>query len=115
MNSGFFIEGKDEKSKLTQCFHNNITASGPVIENQKIPVKMGRHLTIPLSSVPLCFFTFNDLCNQPLGSADYFALSSHFHTLYLDDIPIFTYINRSAGYRFVTLIDILYDNKLIIF
>lgn len=56
-------------------------------------------------------FDFNDLCNRPLAAADYIALAENFSTLALADVPLFGAANISAAYRFVTLIDVLYEHR----
>lgn len=56
--------------------------------------------------------TFEDLCGQPLGAADYLTLASVCRTLLLDDVPIFTPELQERMIRFMTLIDILYDTDM---
>ena len=56
-------------------------------------------------------FDFDELCNRPVAAADYIALAHHYHTLALADVPVFHAKNRSAAYRFVTLVDVLYENR----
>jgi hypothetical protein len=56
-------------------------------------------------------FDFNDLCNRPLATADYIALADRFHTLAVADVPVFNAANRAAAYRFVTLIDVMYEHR----
>lgn len=56
-------------------------------------------------------FDFDDLCNRPLAAADYIALAENFNTLALADVPLFGASNISAAYRFVTLIDVLYEHR----
>jgi predicted ATPase len=56
-------------------------------------------------------FEFNELCNRPLAAADYIALAQHFNVLALADVPLFSAANRAAAYRFVTLVDILYEHR----
>lgn len=56
-------------------------------------------------------FDFDELCNRPLAAADYIALAEKFHTLAVADVPRFNAANRSAGYRFVTLIDVMYEHR----
>lgn len=51
-------------------------------------------------------FQFHELCEMPLGAADFFGLFKNFHTLALDSVPIFGSHNRSSAYRFVTLVDV---------
>ena len=43
--------------------------------------------------------------------ADYIALANAEHTLALSGVPVFTAANRQAAYRFVTLVDVLYEHR----
>ena len=48
---------------------------------------------------PVCFFTFDKLCNANVGAADYIALANKFHTIALSGVPVFTADIRSQAYR----------------
>lgn len=56
-------------------------------------------------------FTFDELCGRPLGAADYIALAQYKHTVAVSGVPVFTAANRSAAYRFVTLVDVFYEHR----
>lgn len=58
-------------------------------------------------------FDFNDLCGKPVSAADYLALGSRFHTLALKGLPAFGAATKAEAYRFVTLIDVLYEHKYV--
>ena len=70
----------------------------------------GRRLTIPLAAHGVARFTFAELCERPLGAADYIALAAHFHTLILSGIPILSPARRDEAKRFLILIDALYEH-----
>ncbi len=76
----------------------------------------GRALHAPRTAAGAARFTFEALCAQPLGAADYLALTRRFHTLVLEDTPKLSPDKRNEAKRFVTLIDTLYEarTKLII-
>ncbi len=57
-------------------------------------------------------FTFHELCERPLGAADYLRIAHEFHTLVIDRIPLMTYETRNAAKRFITLVDTLYDHAV---
>jgi protein AFG1 len=63
-------------------------------------------MQVPLSAAGCAFFQFHELCDMPLGAADYIGLFQSFHTLALDGVPVFGSHNRSSAYRFVTLVDV---------
>lgn len=54
-------------------------------------------------------FTFGELCDQPLGAADFRAVARHFDLLMVTGVPRLASGDRNRAKRFITLIDILYD------
>ncbi|KAL3318011.1 Lactation elevated protein 1 [Cichlidogyrus casuarinus] len=85
----------------------------------------GRKLRVKaLGDIALC--NFSDLCEKvifiiiiivnnnfkPLGASDYMALSKRFKVVFLSDVPVMGYDNMSYLRRFITLIDVLYDNRV---
>ena len=74
----------------------------------ELPLK-GRSIHVPRAFMGVARFSFHDLCEQPLASADYLRIAREFHTVILDRIPAMTYDNRNAAKRFIILIDTLYD------
>lgn len=61
---------------------------------------------------PCARFSFAELCDQPLFAADYSALASSFHTIFLEDVPLLTLGERNELRRLITLIDILYEHNV---
>ncbi|KAL9688784.1 hypothetical protein QQ045_033208 [Rhodiola kirilowii] len=106
---GFYFVGKDSVDLLKKKFQFLIGdhVAGP----QEVEVVMGRKLLVPLGANGCAYIHFDDLCDRPLGAADYFGLFKKFHTLALEGVPIFGLHNRTAAYRFVTLVDVMYENK----
>jgi cell division protein ZapE len=80
-------------------------------ERVQLHVK-GRTLDIPEAARGVARFTFPQLCEQPLGAADYLRMAHEFHTLIIDHIPVMTYETRNAAKRFIILIDTLYDHAV---
>lgn len=73
---------------------------------------LGRALKISCAAGGTAMMSFAELCEQPLGPADYVAIASHFHTLIVDGIPQFGPEGRDVTRRFVTLIDELYEHRV---
>lgn len=80
-------------------------------EPKDIMVK-GHALHVPQAAGGVARFSFADLCEKPLGAADYLAIARHFHSVVLDGIPTMTVENRNEAKRFITLIDALYDRHV---
>lgn len=56
--------------------------------------------------------SFAELCQQPLGPADYLAVAKSIRLLMLEDIPVLSRANNNEAKRFVTLIDTLYEARV---
>ena len=69
----------------------------------------GRTLAIPAASHGAVRFSFAQLCEQPLASADYLALARFCHALFLHGIPVMPPEKRNEARRFMILVDTLYD------
>jgi cell division protein ZapE len=73
---------------------------------------LGRVLHIPRAAKGVVRFGFDELCEQPLGAADYLKIAHEFHTLILDRIPVMDFDRRNEAKRFIILIDTFYDNAV---
>ncbi|WP_131196583.1 cell division protein ZapE [Lichenihabitans psoromatis] len=73
---------------------------------------LGRHLHVPEAAGGVARFSFADLCEQPLGAADFLAIAQAFHTVVIDGIRIIAASERNVAKRFITLIDTLYDRHV---
>ncbi len=72
----------------------------------------GRDICVPLAAVGVARASFAELCERPLGAADYLELARCFHTLVLSSVPAMTAARRNAAKRFGTLIDALYEHRV---
>lgn len=72
----------------------------------------GRQLQLIAHYQHIIVISFSQLCQNFLAAADYLHLSKQVTTLLLTDIPQLTPAQRNEAKRFVTLIDILYENKI---
>jgi cell division protein ZapE len=75
-------------------------------------VVQGHPVRIPRAAMGAARFTFEELCDRPLGAADYLRIAREFHTIVLDHIPVMNYDQRNAAKRFIALVDTLYDNAV---
>jgi len=89
------------------------------------PVRLGaqgRALTVSRSAggagaggarlPPAARFTFAELCERPLGAADYQELARSHGALFLAGVPQLTLARRNELRRFITLIDTLYEHHV---
>jgi len=100
-----------EKAILERKFAR--ICSGEVLLHEAQVEAQGRRMSVPRAAVnsSVAWFNFKDLCDKPLGAADYLAVAAAFHTVFIADIPKMTMGERDQVRRFITLIDALYDHQ----
>ncbi len=101
--------GEASRRGLDDAFDHLVGGEPPSELNLEV---QGRVLHVPRQARHVARFTFEELCARPLGAADYLTLADHFHTLVIDDIPCMGFEQRNEANRFVTLIDVLYENRV---
>ena len=57
-------------------------------------------------------FDFKTLCDQNLGAEDYLEIIKNCTFIVIDKIPQFDNFNSNQQQRFITLLDIIYDNSI---
>lgn len=70
---------------------------------------VSRKVTLPRFHNGAARAGFADLCDRPLGPADFLALTEAVRVLVIDDIPRLSRARNNEAKRFVTLIDAAYE------
>lgn len=71
----------------------------------------GRSVHVPRQCNGVTKWTFPELCQNPLGPADYVSLASTYHTLILTDVPVLSILQKNEARRLITLLDALYEAR----
>jgi len=71
----------------------------------------GRPLFVSRHAAGVARFTFEELCERPMGAADYLEIAERFHTVFVEHVPKLTPSMREQAARFRILIDTLYEAK----
>ncbi|RWX75158.1 cell division protein ZapE [Neorhizobium lilium] len=77
----------------------------------EVPRK-GRSIHVPLAAGRAARFSFSDICEKPLGAADYLALAERFDQIFVEHVPQLGPEKRNEAKRFINLVDTLYDNTV---
>ena len=72
----------------------------------------GRILHVPSAARGVARFTFDELCDRPLGPLDYLHIAHRYHTVILEGVPQLLPSRRAAARRFINLVDTLYDTRV---
>jgi cell division protein ZapE len=72
----------------------------------------GRRVELGRASLGVARVSFEEICERPLGSLDYLALTDVVQVVMIDRVPRLTTHQRNAARRFVTLVDTLYDRRI---
>ena len=72
----------------------------------------GHALNLKRAGRGVALATFAELCDRPLGAADYIALAGHIQTLLIDGVPRLGPDQRNEARRFINLVDVLYDHRV---
>ena len=72
----------------------------------------GRSIEIAQVEKGVARVPFAHLCARPLGGSDYLAVADAYHTLIIEQIPVFGPSTRNEARRFVLLVDALYNAKV---
>lgn len=75
----------------------------------------GRTIPVPLAAGRAARFSFADLCEKPLGAADYLEILSRYDTLFVERIPLLGADKRNETKRFINLVDTIYDSRARLF
>ncbi|GLI65595.1 hypothetical protein VaNZ11_009171, partial [Volvox africanus] len=87
-----------------------------------VPLAYGRTLKVPCASGDAALFTFEQLCGAnglraavdqggALAAPDFLALCRRFREIFITGVPQLGPADRDEARRFVTLLDVAYDNR----
>ena len=85
--------------------------TGAAQTRETVLTVQGRELILRRTAAGVARTSFDRLCNNNLGAADYLRLAHAFQTLILENVPKLGPHNRNEAKRFVTLIDALYETR----
>ena len=107
-------------AELCTIFHEVVATEASVAEAGEgavqeevgaavVPVLFGRTLEVRAQASGVAWFSFEELCDRPVGAPDFVAVAAHFHTVFLAGVPQLSLKRRDLARRFITLVDELYN------
>lgn len=110
LKTAYYYPLGDNAAAFLQQAYEDLTLGAPM-RSAELPV-FGRSVRLAAVHADVAFTTFDELCVQPLGAADYLRIAEEFGTIIMAGIPKLTAAYRNEAKRFVTLIDALYEHKV---
>ncbi|CAN7642985.1 cell division protein ZapE [Rhizobium sp. LjRoot254] len=101
--------GPETDAEIEAAWHRVI--DGIVPRAEYIEIK-GREVPVPKAALGTARFSFHDLCEKPLGAADYLAIAHRYRTVFIEHIPVLAPEKRNETKRFINLVDTLYDSHV---
>lgn len=109
--TNYFVKSKYKSDPVNSLFKVLISKENDAVRSKTFNI-LERNVTFRKVCGGLLDTSFEELCARPLGANDYLHLTQFFHTVILRDVPQIDLTKmRSEARRFITLIDILYDNR----
>ncbi|MBK9562870.1 MAG: AFG1 family ATPase [Micavibrio sp.] len=105
--SYFWPLGDNSSARVKELFIK--LTDGITPREETLQVK-GRDIPV-IAAKGVAWFTFSQLCEQPLGAEDYLKIATSYHTVFLENLPKLNYDRRNEAKRLMTLIDALYENR----
>ena len=103
--------GPEATAQLDQAWAG--LTKGQVSESTTVQTGSGRKVEVPRAADGVARFTFDELCNKPLGASDYMVIAKAFHTVVVDEIPqMYHHLHYNECRRFILFIDQLYEHKV---
>ncbi len=84
---------------------------GAAVPREACLTVQGRDMCIRRAAAGTARASFQRLCGEALGAADYLRLAQAFQTIILENVPQMGPDMRNEAKRFVTLIDALYETR----
>ncbi|WP_199671176.1 cell division protein ZapE [Salinibius halmophilus] len=104
-NNGDYNSENNTQAHLEEIFGGTGSAA------EVIQVSFGRTVQVTRLNDRCAWFSFSELCYQPLGAADFIALCERFPVIIIDNVPQLDANHLDEARRFVTLIDACYESR----
>ncbi len=110
LKTTYYFPLDEQAANFIKQSYNELTNFAPL--KPGVLQVLGRKVMLSSVHGNIALTSFNELCLQALGPADYLEIGRSFDIVILSDIPKLTIEKCNEAKRFVTLIDALYEHKV---
>lgn len=108
----YFVTTKQTEDVNIDSLFKILSLAENDIVGPKIFVVNNRQVRLNKTCGGIADCEFSELCEQPLGADDYDRMGKLFHTVIVRNIPQMNLKMKSELRRFITFIDMMYDNRV---
>jgi cell division protein ZapE len=105
----YFTPADDNAYRALERAFADLTDNASAVS--KTLLVQARFVIVPRAAKHVAWFSFDELCGQPHGPADYLALCHNFHTFIVEGIARLGPDKRNEAKRFNIFIDTLYEAR----
>ena len=113
LNKVFFLSNKKRELKEYEELIFDISG-GHEFSEIKLNISKNNILSVGVYYGRIARFSFDDLCLNPYGVAEYTKICDEFSVIIIDKIPKLSEDNHNEVLRFITLIDMLYQKHILL-
>lgn len=110
LKTTYYYPLDEQAATFIQESYNELTHFSPL--KSGVLEVLGRKVVLFAIQGNVALTSFDQLCVDALGAADYLELGSRFDIVILANIPKLTQEKSNEAKRFITLIDALYEHKV---
>ncbi|KAI6646481.1 hypothetical protein LOD99_12602 [Oopsacas minuta] len=107
----YFNLTENKSISYNDMFKRAVKKEGVEVRTSKLEF-LGRELQIPESCGGVARFNFTELCEGKHSAADYLQICQYYRTVFISGVPRMGRNDRDPARRFITLIDMFYDNRV---
>jgi predicted ATPase len=105
----FFVGNKAVWKEFDALFYQ-LAGQAVVATSLQASGTLNRSIAIPQSSNKgVCRFSFEELCCKALGASDYLLIGQHYHTVFVEYLPLLRLEHLNWVRRFIIFVDAMYE------
>jgi protein AFG1 len=112
MKKVYFVTTTQTETDNIDSLFNVLSLAEDDIVGPRVFIVNNRPVRLSKTCGGIADCDFDELCRQPLYADDYDRMGKLFHTVIIRNIPQMTIKMKSEVRRFITFIDMMYDNRV---
>lgn len=108
----YFVTNKPNEEVIIDSLFKVLSLAEDDFVGPKVFIVNNRQVRLSKACGRVADCEFSELCQEPLGADDYDKIGKLFHTVIIRNIPQLTMRMKSEARRFITFIDMMYDNRV---